>query len=92
MATDNSNNLPDFDKPNENTGVIKWMWWLYIAVGLFIVCLLIWMFVALSKHQIDKEQEEPWIEQSYQQNADSNSTTGNNVIPTSENSLENCGN
>lgn len=61
MADMNLNNLPEFDRPDDNRGpVIKWMWWLYIAVGLFIVCLLIWMFVALSKHQIDQEVAEPW--------------------------------
>ena len=64
----NLNNLPDFEKPNdtESTGIIKWMWWLYIAVGLFVVCLLVWMFVALSKHQTDMQEDEPWIENTYQ--------------------------
>ena len=66
MAENELNNFPDFDKPDDNTGIIKWMWWVYTVVGLFIVCLLIWMFVALSKHQIDVAQEEPWtVEQTY---------------------------
>lgn len=60
MADININNLPEFDKPNNSGGITKWMWWLYTVVGLFVVCLLIWMFVALSKHQIVQQVEEPW--------------------------------
>lgn len=60
MENENLNNIPDFDKPDSRTGIIKWMWWLYVALGLFVVCLLIWMFVALSKHQTDVEIQEPW--------------------------------
>lgn len=66
MAEENLNNLPEFQKPDESGNITKWMWWLYTIMGLFIVCLLIWMFVALSKHQLDKEQQEPWIEYSSQ--------------------------
>ena len=58
----NQYKFPGFQKPNEDTGIIKWMWWIYVVVGLFVVCLLIWMFVVLSKHQIDKDIQEPWIE------------------------------
>ena len=66
MAQNNINNFPDFDKPEERGGITKWMWWLYTVVGLFVICLLVWMFVALSKHQIDMEEQEPWIENQYQ--------------------------
>lgn len=58
---DNLNSI-EFDKPDKRTGIIKWMWWLYVVTGLFIVCLLIWMFVALSKHQTDEQQYENAIE------------------------------
>lgn len=58
----NLNNLPEFDKPDSRTGIIRWMWWLYAVVGLFVICLLIWMFVALSKNRIDVAYEEPWTD------------------------------
>lgn len=41
--------MEDFKKPQSTDGIIKWMWWLYIVVGCFIVCLLIWMFSMISK-------------------------------------------
>lgn len=58
---DNLNNI-EFNRPENKTGIIKWMWWLYVVAGLFIVCLLIWMFVALSKNQLDTQIEEKALE------------------------------
>lgn len=46
-----------FSRPENKTGIVKWMWWLYVVTGIFIVCLLIWMFVALSKNQLDNQME-----------------------------------
>ena len=47
----NFNIMDDFSKPQDHTGIIRWMWWLYLVVGCFIVCLLIWMFSVISENQ-----------------------------------------
>lgn len=39
----------------------NWMWWLFVVVGLFIVCLLIWLFTAVSSDDA-KQQEQDGIE------------------------------
>lgn len=57
-----SNNFQDFDKPDNRSGLNGWMWALYIVTGLFVVCLLIWMFVALSKHEIIEQKDNPFTE------------------------------
>ena len=43
--------MEEFKQPKGPEGIIRWMWWLYIVVGCFIVCLLIWMFSAISENQ-----------------------------------------
>ena len=39
----------DFDNIPQRRRGLKWMWWLFVVVGLFIVCLLIWMFMAINE-------------------------------------------
>ena len=48
----------DFNTQSDQNGMAGWIRWLYLIVGCFIVCLLIWMFMALSKHQIKQEEYE----------------------------------
>lgn len=45
--------------PNINhTGIIKWMWWLYVAVAFGVVFIMLWMFMALSSHEARIQQQD----------------------------------
>lgn len=59
MNQDPSDN---FDNPKPRGPWTRWMFWLFIIVGLFVVCLLIWMFVAMSDNDIDRQIENEAIE------------------------------
>ena len=49
----------DFDDmPTPRKG-FRWAWWVYTLIAIFIVCLLIWMFIALSDDAVDKGLVQP---------------------------------
>lgn len=50
-------NNEDFNIPVERRGRNRWMWWLFLVVGLFVICLLIWLFTAVSSDDV-KQQEQ----------------------------------
>lgn len=50
--------MEDFNKPNGHTSPIGWIRWLYLIVGCFIICLLIWMFSMISKDQAEYNNPE----------------------------------
>lgn len=45
---DFENNLND--RKVNHTGIIKWMWWLYVAVAFGVVFIMWWMFMEISSH------------------------------------------
>lgn len=56
------NNIPDnqmeFNPNPRPSSTIRWIKWLYLAVGCFIVCLLIWMFMEITKDDVKKQEQE----------------------------------
>lgn len=32
------------------SGIIKWMWWLYVAVAFGVIFIMWWMFMEISSH------------------------------------------
>lgn len=43
-------NFNDFDTPRQRR---RGIWWLYLVVGCFIVCLLVWIFSMLTKDDVE---------------------------------------
>ena len=37
----------------------RWMWGLYVVVGCFIVCLLIWIFMEITKDEVKQQEDNP---------------------------------
>ncbi|MCH5232760.1 MAG: hypothetical protein J1E78_03905 [Muribaculaceae bacterium] len=54
MEFQNENQVPGLNR----TGIIKWMWWLYVAVAFGVVFIIWWMFMALSSHEVKVQQAE----------------------------------
>lgn len=54
--------IMDFQEENKrgvnHTGIIKWMWWLYVAVGFCVVFIMWWMFMELSSHEVRTQHTE----------------------------------
>lgn len=54
--------MQDFDEDIRNrerkNGRLRWMWLLFIIVGVFIVCLLILMFSDFSSHEVKVQEEQ----------------------------------
>ena len=53
--------IENFEPQPPSSNRQRWIWCLYLVVGAFIIALLIWMFVALSKHQEDMQMQEQSI-------------------------------
>ena len=75
----NEDFTPDgYNEPRPKKIWQKSMFWLFTIVGLFIICLLIWMFVALSDNEMDNQI----IEQQEQIDNSAQPAEANETVPT----------
>ena len=50
--------MEDLERQENQNGMAGWIRWLYLIVGCVIVCILVWMFMALSNRQVELSQQQ----------------------------------